>query len=294
MNNDYYCGDAAKVLEGMVEDGIQVQLTVTSPPYDQIRNYAHGHSFDFERVAKALYDITCDGGIVCWHVGDQVKDCDESGTSFEQALAFKQVGFKLLQTLIIRTDSIPFPGRYRSSLVHSYCFILLKGDRPRCYHQIKDRKNKKAGMTSAKNFGRKGKSDELVYGGGTFVIAEQGARTSVWDVPVGHNKSVKDEFGSQHPAVMPEQLARDLIRTYSNYPSSDNAGNSIIDTVLDPFGGAGTTSKMAELLGRNSIYIDISPTYMELAKQRVEAAQIRDLHAQTFNESAWDGAFGLT
>jgi DNA modification methylase len=147
-------------------------------------------------------------------------------------------------------------------------------------------------MTSGKNFGRKGLSDELQYGAGTFTIGQFGARTSVWDVGVGRNKSVKDPYGSQHPAVMPELLARDLIRTYSNYPATDAEDQVVRDTVLDCFGGAGTTPKMATLLGRHSVYIDISPTYLDLAKKRVGAAELSNLWVPS-PEDEWANAMGL-
>ena len=46
-----------------------VDLTVTSPPYDNLRTY-NGYCFDFENVAKELFRITKQGGIVVWVVGD--------------------------------------------------------------------------------------------------------------------------------------------------------------------------------------------------------------------------------
>ena len=46
-----------------------VDLTVTSPPYDNLRAY-NGYSFDFEAVANELYRVTKQGGVVVWVVGD--------------------------------------------------------------------------------------------------------------------------------------------------------------------------------------------------------------------------------
>jgi len=59
--------------------------------------------------------------------------------------------------------------------------------------------------------------------------------------------------------MFPESLARDHILSWSN-PG---------DVVLDPFCGSGTTCKMAKLLGRHYIGIDISEEYCDLARQRV-------------------------
>lgn len=77
-----------------------IDLTVTSPPYDNLRDY-HGYSFDFESIAKELYRVTKPGGVVVWIVADTTKDFCESLTSFRQAMYFVDVcEFKLLDTMI--------------------------------------------------------------------------------------------------------------------------------------------------------------------------------------------------
>ena len=58
----------------LIEEGTQVDLTVTSPPYDDLRDYEKSlvWNFDvFKQVANRLYDITKDGGVVVWIVGDK-------------------------------------------------------------------------------------------------------------------------------------------------------------------------------------------------------------------------------
>ena len=62
----------------------RIDLTVTSPPYDDIRTYG-GYSFDFHNTAKELYRVTKEGGVVVWVVSDQTENGSESGTSFRQA-----------------------------------------------------------------------------------------------------------------------------------------------------------------------------------------------------------------
>ncbi len=62
-----------------------------------------------------------------------------------------------------------------------------------------------------------------------------------------------------HPAVMPAELARRCI------VCSTSAG----ETVLDPFGGAGTTALVANQLGRDSILIELNPAYVEIARKRL-------------------------
>ena len=76
-----------------------VDLIVTSPPYDDMRKYK-GYSFEFEKTATELWRIVKDGGVIIWVIGDQTKDGNESGTSFRQALYFKELGFNLHDTMI--------------------------------------------------------------------------------------------------------------------------------------------------------------------------------------------------
>ena len=51
-----------------------IDLTVTSPPYDNLRYYK-GYSFPFEEIAKELYRITKEGGVLVWVVGDLKHKC---------------------------------------------------------------------------------------------------------------------------------------------------------------------------------------------------------------------------
>ena len=81
-----------------------IDLTVTSPPYDNLRAYS-GYSFDFEAVAKELYRVTKQGGVVIWVVGDATIKGSETGTSFRQALFFKEIGFNLHDTMIYAKNS---------------------------------------------------------------------------------------------------------------------------------------------------------------------------------------------
>src|SRR5699024_2908795 len=105
FTNEILTGDNVEIMRGM-PDGC-VDLTVTSPPYDGLRTY-NGYSFDFEAVAKEVYRITKDGGVVVWVVGDATVKGSESGTSFRQAMHFKEVGFNLHDTMIWKKTN-PMP-----------------------------------------------------------------------------------------------------------------------------------------------------------------------------------------
>ena len=242
-----------------------IDLTVTSPPYDDIRSYndkvktkdGEKYSFNFDGIVDELYRITKDGGVVVWVVGDQVKNGGETGNSFRQALSFISKGFLLYDTMIYMKNGAPFPEKRRYSQVFEYMFVFSKG-KPKTVNILKDKKNKWAGHS---NFGKRvmrtkdGELKEMPK----FEIAEYGNRYNVWNYSTGKNYSTKDTIAFNHPAIFPEELAEDHILTWSNEG----------DVVLDPMVGSGTTTKMALLNNRNYIGFDINKEYIDIANQRI-------------------------
>jgi site-specific DNA-methyltransferase (adenine-specific) len=233
---------------GNMPDGF-VDLVVTSPPYDNLRKY-NGYSFDFENVAKELFRVVKDGGVVVWIVSDGTFNGSESGTSFRQALFFMECGFNLYDTMIWNKPSpqAPTEGRYYD--VFEYMFILSKG-KPKALNLLKDRVNKSAGSVSKKET-RSCKEDRK-YKEGSRVVADYSRRFNVWNISRGKS-------GTKHPAVFPEQLASDHIVSWSNKG----------DLVYDPFMGSGTTAKVAIENDRNWIGSEISPEYCEIIKERIK------------------------
>lgn len=251
-------GDCIEIMRGMPDDC--VDLTVTSPPYDDRRTY-NGYSFDFENVAKELYRITKPGGVVVWVVGDATVKGSETGTSFRHALFFKDsCGFNLHDTMIYAKENVyafdPRNGRYKHS--HEYMFIFSKG-RVNTFNPICDKPTKTAGSKGVT--GSRNKKGELRHARDVEFKPTQ-ARFNIWTYGVGFNQTTKDKEAFKHPAVFPEALARDHILSWSN-PD---------DVVFDPFVGSGTTGKMALLEGRHFLGCDISAEYMNLAKTRIYKA----------------------
>lgn len=242
--NKIIVGDCVEHMRLMPENCID--LTVTSPPYDNLRTY-NGYSFDFENVANELYRITKHGGIVVWVVGDATIKGSETGTSFKQALFFKEVGFNLHDTMIYKKTGTSFPDANRYLQNFEYMFVFSKGS-PSVINLIKDRKNKYVGSVGGNKRG------------GLCKREEYGSRFNVWEYATGKHNSTKDYEYHKHPAIFPEQLAEDHIVSWSNFG----------DIVFDPMCGSGTTLKMAKKNGRNFIGIDISSEYVELAQKRVE------------------------
>lgn len=227
--NTVYCGNCLEVLKGFPENCIN--LTVTSPPYDNLRSY-NGYEFDFEGIARELFRVTANGGVVVWVVGDATDKGSETGTSFRQALYFKEIGFNLHDTMIYEKNSPAFPARANSNRytqIFEYMFVFSKG-KPKC-NLICDKPNKWAGH---KDFSGKLKNP----------VPDFSPRNNIWKYTTSFN-------GVKHPAPFPEKLAEDHILTWSN-PG---------DLVLDPMAGSGTTLRAAKKAGRNYIGIEISEEY---------------------------------
>jgi site-specific DNA-methyltransferase (adenine-specific) len=228
-----------------------IDLTVTSPPYDGLRTY-NGYSFDFETIAKELYRVTKNGGVVVWVVNDSTKNGSESGTSFKQALFFKECGFNLHDTMIYQKSTPPLThNRYEQNF--EYMFVLSKG-KPNTFNGIRVERKYKDNRTN-KAFG-KNTDDSVDYGyssNNAHVL-----KTNVWNIFAGGGNS--DKIASKHPAIFPEQLANDHIISWSN----EN------DIVYDCFSGSGTTAKMSIINNRKWIVSEISSEYCEIIKERIK------------------------
>ena len=265
--NVIYNEDCVLTMERLYLAGQEVDLVVTSPPYDDIRSYEGTLDWDFEAVAEGLFDVLAEGGVVVWVVGDQIKDYSETGTSFRQALRFMEFGFKLHQTMIYSKDSGFKPDRTRYNRSMEYMFVLSKG-RPKTINLIKDKPNKHAG--AARNSSTLRQRDGTMKPGTPTVIHEKGTRSSIWEYQVGHMKTTTDKVAYEHPAIFPERLVRDHILSWSNKG----------DLVYDPFCGAGTTPKVARNLNRRFIGSEIVPKYCEIANKRLSKADVFDPDAE--------------
>lgn len=237
-----------------------IDLTVTSPPYDNLRTY-NGFSFDFEGIAKELFRVTKQGGVVVWVIGDSVVRGSETGNAFRQALHFKEIGFNLHDTMIYQKNAFPFPDKTRYAQVFEYMFVLSKG-KPNTTNIIRVPTKEANRIKNKKSYQRlpNGETVPMKYETGK----SERNKENVWMFEVGYMKTTKDKFAFQHPAMFPEQLAHDHIISWSNEG----------DIVFDPMCGSGTTCKMAKQLGRNFIGIDISKEYCEIAKQRINAESV--------------------
>jgi len=258
MNRDYNyiaLGDCVELMKEIPDDFID--LTVTSPPYDNLRDYNNEVTWNFEKfkeVAKELFRITKPGGVVVWVVGDATIKGSETGTSFRQALYFKEIGFNLHDTMIyIKNGGLNSGSLNTYQQKFEYMFVLSKG-KPKAINLIKDRPNK-----YVEDRIKRKKMKDGTYKEQHFKTKPFGTRYNYWIYDTGSGKSTKDKIAFKHPAIFPEKLAQDHILSWSN-PG---------DIVLDPMCGSGTTCKMAVLNDRKYIGFEISKEYFDIACQRL-------------------------
>jgi site-specific DNA-methyltransferase (adenine-specific) len=228
-----------------------IDLVVTSPPYDKLRNYK-GYSFDFENVAKELYRVTKEQGVLVWVVADSVIDGSESGNSFRQALYFKEQGFNLHDTMIYQKNSYPFPPTNRYYQQFEYMFVFSKG------------KPKTTNLLKCESGNKKRKSTQRNKDGTTTSFTSEGNKErimdNVWLEDTGYMRTTKDKYAFKHPAMFPESLSEKHIQTWSNES----------DLVYDCFMGSGTTAKMAILNNRKYIGSEISEEYCKIIETRIK------------------------
>jgi len=226
-----------------------VDLVITSPPYDNLRDYGNDWVFDFEGIAKQLYRLCKVGGVVVWVVGDATIKGSETGTSFKQALYFKGIGFNLHDTMIYaKQNPVPYNhNRYNPQF--EYMFIFSKG-KPKTFNALREQKK------------TNGKCGNFRYPDGSLKPANTlnkdntKLKNNIWFYIVG---TASDNKEFKHPASFPEKLAKDHILSWSNEG----------DTVLDPMMGSGTVGKMCKLLNRDFIGIEISEEYLKIAENRI-------------------------
>lgn len=248
--NKFYVANCVDFMSKHLKDG-SIDLTVTSPPYDDLRDYK-GYSFPFETIAKELYRVTKKGGVIVWVVGDKING-GRSLTSLRQAIYFQDIGFSVHDIMIYQKKNTPFMRSNAYTNAYELMIILSKG-KPKTFTPLKEptvrhglemlTHNKLSDGINKKKLGE---------------LKKEKTKTNIWSYAVGFGGTTKDRIAFEHPAVFPEKLAEDHILSWSK-PN---------DLVFDPLCGSGTTCKMAEKHGRRWIGVDISKKYVDIARKRM-------------------------
>lgn len=229
-----------------------VDLVVTSPPYDDLRNY-NGYSFNFEEIAKELFRTLKQGGVMVWVVGDKIKNGNKSLTSFRQGITFQEIGFNVHDVMIYQKKNTPFMRSNAYTNCFEFMFVLSKG-KPKTFNPLKTRTVRHGVEKLVANKKADGVNNKVVA-----ELKKEKTLNNIWEYAVGSGGSTKDKIAFQHTAIFPEKLAQDHILSWSN----------VGDLVFDPMCGSGTTCKMAKLNKRNYLGMEISPEYTELSIKRV-------------------------
>lgn len=235
----------------------RIDLTVTSPPYDNLREYngniVRWGEHVWRAVIQNLFRITKQGGVVVWIVGDATIKGSETGTSFKQALWAIDCGFNLHDTMIWNKGGFSAVGSLaiRYAPVYEYMFVWSKGA-PKTFNPLKDRKTKHGGETASGTIRLKDGSTRPMSK--VMTINEYGQRFNIWE------QSPHKQKGG-HPAPFPDRLANDHIISWS-----DDG-----DIVFDPFMGSGTTGVAAVRTGRRFIGMDLDKDYFKIAQDRINA-----------------------
>lgn len=235
-----------------------IDFVLTSPPYDTMRLYKRQVTWNFsvfKRVAKQLARCIKQGSTIVCVVGDETIDHNETGTSFRQALYFKECGLNLYDTMIFEKTN-PMPG-YRPSLYRQcfeYIFVFCKGEM-RVFNPLMVKTT-----TTAPTIYRKENKWSMENGKTTSGAVKRATPEMRY-----HNNIFRYGVGGvrvEHPATFPIQLAKDMIFTYTEEGQ----------TVYDPFAGSGTTNLAAYELGRGCIGTEIVEDYAAMAQHRLKQA----------------------
>ena len=246
------CVDVMMELEGDIVD-----LTITSPPYDSLRDYGSDWELDIDGIVSQLYRITKPGGVVVWVVGDGTHKGSETGTSFKQALKFMDIGFNLHDTMIYQKNNFSNPSSNRYHQIFEYMFVFSKG-KPKTFNPLMDRENITAGEIGSWGKNTSRQRDGSMKERKRKIVKPFGMRWNIWKYKTSKNGQ-EDSIAYKHPAIFPIGLVIDHILSWSNEG----------DLIFDPFMGSGTTAVGSIKTGRKWLGIEINHKYIEIIKHRI-------------------------
>jgi DNA modification methylase len=239
-----------------IEDNF-IDLIVTSPPYDSIRDY-NGYNFNLHNVGLESFRILKDGGIFAMIINDGTKEFGKSLTTYRTILDYcDNIGFKLFENVIY--SRFGRPGAWwnkRFRVDHEYILLFLKGYKPKCF-------DKEPLKIDAIHAGKEWHGTQRLTSGEMIPIkktlqSNKKCRGTIWKYNTSNSEGDKTKM--LHPATFPDKLAEDLILCFSKE----------YDIIYDPFMGSGTTAKMAKLNNRNYIGSEISLEYCDIISKRLE------------------------
>ncbi len=293
-------GNCLEVLKDLPEQS--VNTCITSPPYWGLRDYGEGEQMGLEETPEEFVEnlvnvfrevkrVLRDDGTVWLNLGDSyagnnsrasnngragfgtkregvftktgtgLKTKDLVGIPWRVALALQQDAWYLRQDIIWhKSNPMPESVTDRCTKAHEYIFLLSKNKK---YYFDNDAiKENSLNASKSISLGEKSFSKRQAEGmnvnpsgnafSSSYKVLEKRNKRSVWTVPT-------KPFRDAHFATFPPDLIKPCVL----------AGCPEGGTVLDPFGGAGTTGLVAQQNNRDSILIELNPDYIEIAKERL-------------------------
>ena len=294
-------GDCLAALQNMPD--CSVNCCITSPPYYGLRDYGVDGQIGLEdspdayvaRLVEVFREVRrtlTDDGTLWLNIGDsynahpgQRKTTDAAGNKQKSlrgstaaplrsvdglkpkdligipwmlAFALRADGWFLRSDIIWhKPNPMPESVRDRPTSAHEHVFLLSK--RAAYFYDAgaiaeSSKKPIEATTLSGTYSEGSGRNDGCLHYSGGFVTGDTRNARNVWTIAT-------QPYSGAHFATMPPDLAERCIK----------AGTKPGDTVLDPFGGAGTTGLVADRLNRNAVLIELNPQYRTLAQERITA-----------------------
>ena len=236
-----------------------IDLTITSPPYDKIREYNGNTEFNLDVIIKELYRATKTGGVCVWIINDQTKNGSETLTSFKQAIQFTSAGWRLHDTMIYKKLIPPPIAGTRYQQCFEYMFVFSKGSPKTTNIELRERRNK---CNDKRTYRKKkfSRDKDGIFNENDYFVKEFVPDDNIWEFYVGGGNSTKDKIAFKHPAIFPEKLVERHILSWSNEG----------DIICDIMAGSGTTLKVAKQLKRNYIGCESNKDYCEIIKERIK------------------------
>lgn len=249
-------------VQGMktLEDGC-VDLIVTSPPYDAIREY-NGFTLDLAAVGVEAFRVLKTGGLAVLVIQDGTKNFAKTLTSFRTVIDWcDNAGFRLFECCIYKkhgAEGAWWSKRFRVD--HEYLPMFLKGDRPAYFDKTPLKIPSKHGGKVMTGCATRLTSGETLTSKKVLINPTK-CRGTLWDYTTcGDGPKLKH----RHPATFPDRLPVDLITCFC--PPGG--------VVLDPFMGSGTTARAAVRLGRHFVGYEVSAEYVEKVSRPLISQEI--------------------
>jgi site-specific DNA-methyltransferase (adenine-specific) len=263
--NKLIVGNCYEVLH-TIADG-SIDLILTSPPYAEARSKAYESIVRVEELGIQFERILKPGGILCWNIGDPVEGGIKTTVSYQCVVRWTvdiPKPLYLHDHYALLKDPMPGNSSQRARPGWEHMYVYKKGKDKIIFNVDHFR-------VRYTNAAKKAVTSRIRQQDGDLVsfTRDQSADLRGKDpgnylyYPLGSGHTTTDRDAYEHPALMAEAIAEDFILAFTQRGM----------TVLDPFNGAGTTTKMAYKHKRSYIGIELEQKFTDIAQSRIGNTQ---------------------